>query len=246
MYCFSQTVHSTAFYGSKFTFSRAQIALKSYRNGRIVDTKRHLADLVSSFARKRLGFHRRLEAKIINCRLHVKSQYQRRIPKEGQQDAFMDVPFYFDVCCHMRVTSLESSGSVIWSDPMHALWCYKISDASPLLKACTGLRKCKHCSTECRLVLDSSRKDEHLLALSVYQDLGECISPFDLNWYSHFQDVVHAENFEYKQYIFQVCNFRIILFPCFDTFGGLITVSFNVSWGLRHLENTARLQILLD
>jgi hypothetical protein len=42
-----------------------------------------------------------------------------------------------------------------------------------------------------------------VLVVRVVQDLRKCISTFDLDWYSHFQDVVHDDNAGYQEGILQ-------------------------------------------
>ena len=87
----------------------------------------------------------------------------------------------------------------MWGDPMDCR--YLLATDNNVKTAAWGCSAfiCYACSSQCELVLDKSRPDGNMLIVKVWQDLGECITPFDSNWYSHFQDVFDSPNRGYTQ-----------------------------------------------
>jgi len=191
--CATQNSYSAQFYGRKFTFSRACMAMKCHRMGFERARDYHLTDLAPQSRRTSVqyGFHREIRKKVENDRLKIRVIYRKLIGLPTQMVAGRQ-RFDFQICSHFRARSVESGGVSVWSSPMICVWArrHPISTSIPYWPLENNSFECPLCSTVAEMFIDTTSNEAgHVLTIVALQDLGECITPFDPSWYSKFQDV---------------------------------------------------------
>jgi hypothetical protein len=194
--CSHQNRYASTYYGHSFTFSRACIAMKSHQMGH-PHTRYHLLRLVESFEsaeRHRYPhFQSQSTVKIVNNRLYTRRTYQRPVVGIGEE-VTLATRFEIPVCCHVRVKTREDIEFPNWAAQFVFCVRYKYDRGNRSARETIRGRNfhCSSCPTDIEVVLNKRgpRFGGDDLEITVWQDLGECITPFDHAWYSHFQNTI--------------------------------------------------------
>jgi hypothetical protein len=176
-------------YGRSFNFPTINLALKRARQG--LDPSKQLLSLSETFVvRQRHRLYRSsLQARIVEQRLYVRAIHRLFVPRK----IIPSLPtsdWTLRICGH-----LESRGGFP-EQPLsgHLLRTLAKYHGNGCITEKAGvLIQCRDCKTELCIEAEEKGKVGVQLVVTVWQDFGSGVQPFDFDFYSHFIDRAYRQ-----------------------------------------------------
>jgi len=165
-----------------FQFSQFQMAMKFHRLG--LETAHYLTELCTLWEAHTYGNggnRKFCEARIINSSFYLRTQYRssKRLEQLSEPRAN-----------HLRpCTSIHDSFDLPYYERsvlIKIMRCKMAHHYGEICSFCSGIHQCPRCATEFKVEVESALGPLYTFIITVWQEFGACLTPFDHKWKDHF------------------------------------------------------------
>jgi hypothetical protein len=176
------TYTAWGYYDNGATFARLSFAMKCHRKGLDI---RHILDPLSvtlTGYEHDWTYQQLFVARVVSGSLYLRTQHWVLLPPKRQVEFPTSLNFWM-LCCHVRVLSGSRYEYPHTRSLQSRLHEYQQFDTDAMHSTC--VEQCIACRTEFQIDIKDITRRGTAVVITVWQDFGELITPFDLTWRSH-------------------------------------------------------------